>query len=68
MDEGQGEGQAEGGPLGPVPGPSGLRHGEGAGYVLGRRPENLQLLQRGSGRPESDSLQGWELLTGHQRS
>lgn len=68
VDEGQGAGQAEGGPLGPVPGPSRLRHGEGPGYVLGRGPENLQLLQRGPGRPEPNSLQGRELLTGHQRS
>lgn len=43
VDQGQVEGQAEGGPLGHVSGLSGLRHGEGGGHVLGRRPEALQL-------------------------
>lgn len=68
VDQGQGEGQAEGGPLGSVPGPPRLRHGEGAGHVLSGGPEDLQPLQRGPGRPESQSLQGRQLLAGHQRS
>lgn len=68
VDQGQGEGQTEGGPLGPVPGPSRLCHGEGAGYVLCRRPEDPQLLQPGQGQPQPNSLQRWKLLPGHQRS
>lgn len=68
VDPGQGEGQTEGGPLGHVPSPPRLRHGEGAGHVLCRGPEDLQLLQPGQGRPQPNSLQGRKLLPGHQRS
>lgn len=68
MDQGQGKGQAEGGPLGLVPGQSRLCQGEDAGHVLCGGPEDLQLLQPGQGQPQPHSLHGWKLLPGHQRS
>lgn len=68
VDQRPAEGQAEGGALGHVPGPARLRHGEGAGHVLCGGTEDLQLLQPGPGGPQPQSLQGWELLPGHQRS
>ena len=68
VDQGQREGQTEGGPLGPVPGRTGLCHGEGGGHVLCWGPEDLQLLQPGQGRHHPNGLQGRKLLPGHQRS
>lgn len=68
VDQGHGEGQTEGGPLGYISGFPWLFHGEIGGHVLGWRPEALPLSQPGKGRPQPNGLQGWELLVGHQRS